>query len=217
MTAMLEPMRVMCHGIRVPEPFVSCLAVVATVLGIQPSPLFSQDAYVQPVVGIFIPDDDEMEAIGIEFDTALLLGVQGGYVLTPSWEMTLTYAFSPLYGRFEEGFTEPGQHDNAHMYYGAVQYTPLRHEALALLLSAGVGGLIISPEGTATSSHDPLMNLGGGLRWHESARLAVQGLIQDNVHFCRRQGQNQGRLTLCPPEDRILHHFQISAGILAFF
>jgi hypothetical protein len=176
----------------------------------------AQRGYIEGFGGVLIVDDGKLA--DAEIDPAAMFGGAVGLVIAPGWEVTGAYGYSPITLTILE--EEPNEEIDAkvHLYFGAVNYVFPSERAFHFLVTAGLGGIAIDPdvEG-ADSSNDFLVNFGGGLRYAASERIAIQGIVRDNVQFCKAIDEDAVEISICPDDDAALNHIEISGGLLVLF
>ena len=175
--------------------------------------------HVMPYAGMFVFNDSDLtDATGVEVDPGAILGVRGGYAFARSWQVEAAYGYAPLStetSEFQEG--EPGVPTGdltAHLFYGAVDYL-LEYEdnPTKLLLAAGLGFMILDPEGEGADSEGGFMlELGVGFTHPMRDWITIRGEARDHMVFCSA-AEGVGDSSACPFEDDLLHHFELSAGV----
>jgi hypothetical protein len=176
----------------------------------------AQRGYVEGFGGILIVDDGKLA--DAEIDPSGVFGGSVGFVIAPGWEVAGAYGYSPITVTILD--EEPNEEIDAkiHLYFGAVNYVFPSERAFHFLVTAGLGGIAIDPdvEGVDSSS-DFLVNFGGGLRYAASERIAIQGIVRDNVQFCKAIDEDSNEISICPDDDAALNHIEISGGVLILF
>jgi hypothetical protein len=176
----------------------------------------AQRGYIEGFGGILIVDDGKLA--DAEIDPSGVFGGSVGLVIAPGWEVAGAYGYSPITVTILD--EEPNEEIDAkiHLYFGAVNYIFPSERAFHFLVTAGLGGIAIDPdiEG-ADSSNDFLVNFGGGLRYAASERIAIQGIVRDNVQFCKAIDEDSAEVSICPDDDAALNHIEISGGLLVLF
>ena len=176
----------------------------------------AQRGYVEGFGGVLIVDDGKLA--DAEIDPSALFGGVVGFVVAPGWEVAGAYGYSPITVNFTEDEVDEAIDGSVHVYFGAVNYVFPSERMFHFLVTAGLGGLTISPdlEG-AESSNDFLVNFGGGLRYTATERIAIQGTVRDHVQFCKATEEDSDKISICPDDDAALNHIEISGGLLVLF
>jgi hypothetical protein len=174
----------------------------------------AQRGYVEGLAGVLVVDDGKLA--DAEIDPSGLFGGAVGLVIAPGWEATGAYVYSPVNVKILDEDEEIDA--KVHLYFGAVNYVFPSESALHFLLTAGLGGLTIDADVEGTeSSNDFLVNFGGGLRYAPSERIAIQGVVRDNVQFCKASEEGSDKVSICPDDDAAVNHIEISGGLLVLF
>jgi hypothetical protein len=173
---------------------------------------------VAPYVGAFFFDDDELsQSLGVEVDIGALFGARAGYEIAPAWQIEGAYGYSSLSTEVTEFQGDPGDVElgeiTAHLIYGAIDYLLFyRDNPTALLLSAGVGTIILDGEGEASDPEaEFLLDLGIGFTHPVRDWITFRGEARDHMQFCGA-AEGVGDTSACPADDDVLHHIEVSAG-----
>lgn len=170
---------------------------------------------VNPYVGLLFLDDDELrDGAGVEIDPGPLLGGRVGVAIGEDWRVEGAYGWAS--GSLEESefvdfpVFEPDMDLSIHLFYGAVDYLIASGEApTRLLLSAGLGGMMIDPE-VGESDMDFMATLGAGFTHPVNDWITFRGEARDHIVFCSEKPE--GEFALCF-EDEPLHNFEVSGGL----
>lgn len=169
--------------------------------------------FVNPYVGAFVFDDSELNDIGREVNIGPLLGVRGTVPLTPVWWVEAAYGLAWMTvepSEFQDD-TEDIERDLAqHLLYAAAGYRIGSDELpTRLLLSAGAGISVLSPEGGDTAAHF-MIPLGVGFTHPVNDWITFRGDAVDHIVFCTAQSGDDFSACL---DDEALNHIQLSGGL----
>ena len=125
---------------------------------------------VSPMVGGYAFDGDQ------NLEDRAVYGLGVGYDLSKRWGLELM-------GNYIDGRSDQGRGDNqvSSLRADALYHFRPEHK-LVPYLSAGVGGIHFDPD-YASNSTDPLVDLGGGLKYFLSPRVALRGDLRNLYSF----------------------------------
>lgn len=168
--------------------------------------------YVNPYIGVFAFDDDELDEIGREANLGPIVGARVGYGLTRAWQIEGAYGFSTFVtepSEFDDQLEEPEADVDVHLLYGAINWFLGTDQApTRLLLGAGGGLIAVSPEGSDTEV-DPLLSFAVGFTHPIRPWIIFRADVRDHVSFC--SAPDAGEATVCL-EDEILNNLEFSGG-----
>lgn len=170
-----------------------------------------------PYVGAFVFDDSELNDVGLEVNIGPILGARLVAPFGRVWWLEGAYGFAFLSVEESEFRDEPGDVEadlGAHLFYGAAVYRIGGEDvATELLLSAGLGAILLDPE-TGDSATELMIPLGVGFTHPVNEWITFRGDVRDHVVFCTASDDaEQGEFTACL-DDEGLNNFEISAGLL---
>ena len=193
-----------------------------------------------PYVGAWMVDDDlsdfdfELPVLEVpdgsplplpefsaEVETGLLVGLRVGVPVGQRWTVEGSYGYSafdtsvdldaglPLTGGFSLQFLE----HSAHLFHGALRWTPTLESRVRPFLVGGVGGVRMSTafsflgfldEEDELSDTDLLLTVGGGVAIPLREGFSVRAEVRDDLQFCD---------DLCLGSDETLHHIELTGGL----
>ena len=170
---------------------------------------------VNPYVGVMIFDDGDLQEIGREANVVPMLGARLNVAFRPDWQFDLGYGYAQVETE-ESEFVDSEPEDqielDMHALYGALDYfiggtqdIPTR-----LLLSAGLGLLVVSPE-TGDGSASFMIPLAVGLTHPVNDWITFRGEVRDHLQFCS-EADNEQDFAPCIG-DEMLNHFEVSGGL----
>lgn len=172
--------------------------------------------FVNPYIGAFAFDDDELGNVGREANIGVILGGRLGWELARAWAVEAGYGFATFAtedSEFDDQFDEAEVDVDAHLLYGAIDYFIFSDEApTRLLLTAGLGTIILSGE-DSESDADFLATFGVGFTHPVRPWITFRGEVRDHIGFCSAQSDaNDDELQFCF-DDEPLNNFEISGGL----
>lgn len=171
---------------------------------------------VNPNVGVFLFDDGELQKIGREANLGPALGVRLNVGVGLSWQFDVGYGYAQVETELSEFADFPDPEDqielDVHSFYGAADYFIGGSQEIPtrLLLSAGLGFMIINPEiGDGDASF--MIPLAVGFTHPVNDWITFRGELRDHVQFCSA-ADVAGEFAPCLG-DEILNHFEVSGGL----
>jgi hypothetical protein len=169
--------------------------------------------HVNPYVGLLVFDDSELKDIGREVNIGPLLGGRVTIPLAPAWWVEGAYGFAWLSTEASEFQGDPGEPERdlgVHLFYAAIDYLiSSRDLPTRLLLSAGAGAIVLSPE-EGDADADLLATLGVGFIHPVSTWINFRGDLKDHIQFCSSGPGNEFRACL---DNEALNNFEVSGGL----
>ncbi|HUP20484.1 MAG TPA: outer membrane beta-barrel protein [Gemmatimonadota bacterium] len=193
----------------------ACAILLATGLTLHTGDRVSAQVYVEPFAGVLIVEDGGLEHLGFSIDPSAYVGGALGYTLRPGWEIAAAYGWAPAILTDDETGAEEDLF--IHAYYAAVNYVRALSDPWSFVASVGAGGMTIQDDTVADDSSDPMVTLGGGLRYRASERFSIQGIVRDHIQLCKGLEGDEFAVSICPDDDSPRHHVEISGGVLILF
>ena len=223
------------------RPGLYAVVILAALLA-PPAPASAQSRFVlTPYIGAWMVDDGLSELdfdfatlelddeplpspdFATEVEAGLLLGVRVGVPVGPSWMVEGSYGYSSFSTEatieFDDAFPEADlfsiellEH-RAHIFLGALRWTPLLGARVRPYLVAGLGavrmttsagGFLGFEDELQLSATDLLLTAGGGLAVPLRPGLALRAEVRDDLQFCDE---------LCPEGDQTLHNIELTGGL----
>ena len=200
------------------------ILIFAALLSAAATPAFAQGgAYVNPYVGVLMISDSELdeEDFGVTIDPSLTVGGRIGTMIRENWMIEAAAGWSPVSVDFEDGAVSAEGDGTATLFYGALGYVFPTSGAAKFFLSAG-GGIIRfdldeveGEDAEVDASSDPIATLGAGVIWAINDRFDLRLDVKDHLAFCSAidEDETEAELTLCPADDKVLSHFELSGGL----
>ena len=170
---------------------------------------------VNPYVGVFIFDDGDLQEIGREANVGPVLGARLNVAFRPDWQFDLGYGYAQVETE-ESEFVDTDPEDqielDMHSLYGAIDYFIGGSQEIPtrLLLSAGLGFLIVNPEeGDGDASF--MIPLAVGFTHPVNDWITFRGEVRDHLQFCSAPDEGEG--TAACVDDEMLNHFEVSGGL----
>lgn len=194
-------------------------AGLATATGAPAQPDPTAVVHLDPWIGAFVFDDDEVGAVGREVDVGWVVGARVGVPIGPRWEIEGGYGFAPLTSEASEFRDEldAGQVDlDLHLAYAGVNVRFGGDAATRLVLGAGFGVAAVRPD-RGRDQTDPVVRIGVGFSHPLNDRLALRGDLEDHVQFCDAPDLSvvdldPGAFLACLDDDP-LNHIAVSGGL----
>ncbi|HYO46336.1 MAG TPA: hypothetical protein VEY33_06560 [Gemmatimonadota bacterium] len=171
---------------------------------------------VNPYVGAFIFDDGELQAIGREANLGPTLGARLNVGVGRSWQFDVGYGYAQVETELSEFVDFPDPEDqielDVHSIYGAVDYFIGGSQEIPtrLLLSAGLGFMVINPE-TGDGDASFMIPLAVGFTHPVNDWITFRGEVRDHLQFCSA-ADAVGEFAPCLG-DELLNHFEVSGGL----
>jgi hypothetical protein len=200
--------------------FVALLAAVGLALAATPAALAQGQTGtrvgVNPYVGAFIFDDGELQGIGREANLGPTLGARLNVGVGRSWQFDVGYGYAQVETELSEFVDFPDPEDqielDVHSVYGAVDYFLGGSQEIPtrLLLSAGLGFMVINPEeGDGDASF--MIPLAVGFTHPVNDWITFRGEVRDHLQFCSA-ADAAGEFAPCAG-DEMLNHLEVSGGL----
>jgi hypothetical protein len=171
---------------------------------------------INPYVGVFLFDDGELQEIGREANVGPVLGARVNVGYRPNWQFDVGYAYAQVETERSEFVDFPDPEDqielDVHSLYGAVDYFIGGSQEIPtrLLLSAGLGLMIVNPEeGDGDASF--MIPLAVGFTHPVNDWITFRGDVRDHVQFCSGADETD-EFAPCLG-DELLNHFEVSGGL----
>jgi hypothetical protein len=171
---------------------------------------------VNPYVGVLLFDDGELQEIGREANVGPILGGRLNVGVGRNWQFDVGYGYAQVETELSEFVDFPDPEDqielDVHAIYGAVDYFIGGSQEIPtrLLLSAGLGFMVINPEvGDGDASF--MIPLAVGFTHPVNDRITFRGEVRDHVQFCSAADES-GEFAPCVG-DEMLNHFEVSGGL----
>jgi len=171
---------------------------------------------VNPYVGAFIFDDGELQSIGREANTVPMLGARLNVGLNRKWQIDLAYGYAQVETEVSEFVDFPDPEDqielDVHSLYAAADYFIGGSQEIStrLMLSAGLGFLIVNPE-EGDGDADFMIPLAVGFTHPMNEWITFRGEVRDHVQFCSTP-DTETEFATCLG-DELLNHFEVSGGL----
>ena len=171
---------------------------------------------VNPYVGLFIFDDGELQPIGREANVAMTLGARLNVGLSRRWQVDAAYAYAQVETERSEFVDFPDLEDqielDVHSFYGAADFFLGGNQEIPtrLMLSAGLGFLIVNPE-EGDGDVDFMIPLAIGFTHPVNDWVTFRGEVRDHVQFCSTADSAE-EFAPCLG-DELLNHFEVSGGL----
>jgi len=170
---------------------------------------------INPYGGALIFDDGATEDLGLEVDVGPIVGGRLIVALGSDWRLVGGYGYMPLNmeaSQFQVALPDIDLDLNAHVVYGGVEYLlHTRQAPTALLLSAGVGAMVVDLEGIDETT-DFMFTVAVGFTHPINDRIAFRGEFRDHIVLCNADGEGVVVAAICF-SDETLNHIEISGGI----
>ena len=170
---------------------------------------------VNPYVGVFIFDDGDLQEIGREANIGPMLGARLNVAFRPDWQFDVGYGYAQVETE-ESEFVDSDPEDqielDMHSLYGAIDYFIGGSQEIPtrLLLSAGLGFLIVNPEeGDGDASF--MIPLAVGFTHPVNDWITFRGEARDHLQFCSAPDEDEG--TAACVDDEMLNHIEVSGGL----
>ena len=171
---------------------------------------------VNPYVGVFLFDDGELQEIGREANVGPTLGARLNVQVSRSWQFDVGYGYAQVETELSEFTDFPDPEDqielDVHSIYGAADYFIGGSQEIRtrLLLSAGLGFMIINPEeGDGDASF--MIPLAVGFTHPVNDWITFRGEVRDHLQFCS-EADDEDDFAPCIG-DEMLNHFELSGGL----
>jgi len=178
--------------------------------------LTSKRIGVNPYVGVLLFDDGELQEIGREANAGPVLGARLNVGVGRSWQFDVGYGYAQVETELSEFTDFPDPEDqielDVHSIYGAADYFIGGSQEIPtrLLLSAGLGFMIINPEeGDGDASF--MIPLAVGFTHPVNDWITFRGDVRDHLQFCS-EAESEGDFAPCIG-DEMLNHFEVSGGL----
>ena len=178
--------------------------------------LTSKRVGVNPYVGVLLFDDGELQEIGREANVAPTLGARLNVGVGRSWQFDVGYGYAQVETELSEFTDFPDPEDqielDVHSIYGAADYFIGGSQEIPtrLLLSAGLGFMIINPEeGDGDASF--MIPLAVGFTHPVNDWITFRGDVRDHLQFCSA-ADSEDDFAPCIG-DEMLNHFEVSGGL----
>ena len=172
------------------------------------------EVHVNPYVGVLVFDDSELNEVGREANIGPLLGGRVTVPLSRAWWVEGAYGYAALTVEPSDSRDPQAAADHdlgVHLFYGAAGYLiGSREVPTRLLLSAGLGGITLQPEGDDSTTHF-LATVGVGFTHPVNDWITFRGDARDLVEFCREDDAS-GAFRACL-NDEALNHIEVSGGL----
>ena len=171
---------------------------------------------VNPYVGLFIFDDGELQPIGREANVAMTLGARLNVGLSRRWQVDAAYGYAQVETELSEFVDFPDPEDqielDVHSFYGAADFFLGGNQEIPtrLMLSAGLGFLIVNPE-ERDGDVDFMIPLAIGFTHPVNDWVTFRGEVRDHVQFCSTADSAE-EFAPCLG-DELLNHFEVSGGL----
>lgn len=175
---------------------------------------------VNPYVGAFIFDDGELQPIGREANTVPMLGARLNVGVSRRWQFDFAYGYAQVETERSEFVDFPNPEDqielDVHSFYGAADFFIGGNQDIPtrLLLSAGLGFLVVNPE-AGDGDVDFMIPLAVGFTHPMNEWITFRGEVCDHVQFCST-ADTAGEFAPCLG-DELLNHFEVSGGLEFWF
>jgi hypothetical protein len=200
--------------------FVALLAAVGLALAATPAALAQGQTGtrvgVNPYVGAFIFDDGELQKVGREANLGPTLGARLNVGVGRSWQFDVGYGYAQVETELSEFVDFPDPEDqielDVHSIYGAVDYFLGGSQEIPtrLLLSAGLGFMVINPE-EGDGDTDFMIPLAVGFTHPVNDWITFRGEVRDHLQFCST-ADTEGEFAPCLG-DEMLNHLEVSGGL----
>ncbi len=191
------------------------LAPAATPAALAQGPT-SKRVGVNPYVGVFLFDDGELQELGREANVGPMLGARLNVGVGRSWQFDVGYGYAQVETELSEFTDFPDPEDqielDVHSIYGAVDYFIGGSQEIStrLLLSAGLGFMVINPEvGDGDASF--MIPLTAGFTHPVNDWITFRGEVRDHLQFCSAADSEED-FAPCAG-DEMLNHFEVSGGL----
>ena len=171
---------------------------------------------VNPYFGAFVFDDGELQAIGREANLVPMLGTRLNIGVNRRWQFDIGYGYAQVETELSEFVDFPDPEDqielDVHSLYGAADFFIGGSQEIPtrLLLSAGLGFMIVNPE-TGDGDLDFMIPLAVGFAHPFNDRITFRGEVRDHIQFCSG-ADTAGEFAPCLG-DELLDHFEVSGGL----
>ncbi|HUF90195.1 MAG TPA: hypothetical protein VMR66_09465 [Gemmatimonadota bacterium] len=171
---------------------------------------------INPYFGVFIFDDGELQEIGREANVVPMLGARLNVGLSRNWQLDFGYGYAQPETELSEFVDFPDVEEqfelDVHSLYAAIDYMigGTQDIPTRLLLSAGLGLLIVNPE-VGDGDADFMIPLALGFTHPINDWITFRGEVRDHVHFCSTS-DTAGEFSPCRG-DELLNHFEVSGGV----
>jgi hypothetical protein len=171
---------------------------------------------VNPHVGVFLFDDGELQEIGREANVGPSLGARLNVGVGRNWQFDVGYGYAQVETELSEFTDFPDPEDqielDVHSIYGAADYFIGGSQEIPtrLLLSAGLGFMVINPEvGDGDASF--MIPLAVGFTHPVNDWITFRGEVRDHLQFCSA-AESEDDFAPCIG-DEMLNHFEVSGGL----
>jgi hypothetical protein len=171
---------------------------------------------VNPYVGVFLFDDGELQEIGREANVGPSLGARLNVGVGRNWQFDVGYGYAQVETELSEFTDFPDPEDqielDVHSIYGAADYFIGGSQEIPtrLLLSAGLGFMVINPEvGDGDASF--MIPLAVGFTHPVNDWITFRGEVRDHLQFCSA-AESEDDFAPCIG-DEMLNHFEVSGGL----
>lgn len=171
---------------------------------------------INPYFGVFVFDDGELQEIGREANVVTMLGARLNVGLSRNWQLDFGYGYAQPETELSEFVDFPDVEEqielDVHSLYAAIDYMigGTQDIPTRLLLSAGLGLLIVNPE-VGDGDADFMIPLALGFTHPINDWITFRGDVRDHVHFCSTS-DTAGEFSPCRG-DELLNHFEVSGGV----
>lgn len=171
---------------------------------------------VNPYAGAFIFDDGELQSIGREANVAPMLGARLNVGVNRRWQFDFAYGYAQVETELSEFVDFPDPEDqielDVHSLYAAADYFIGGNQDIPtrLMLSAGLGFLIVNPE-VGDGDADFMIPLAVGFTHPMNDWITFRGEVRDHVQFCST-ADTADEFAPCLG-DELLNHFEVSGGL----
>ena len=171
---------------------------------------------VNPYVGVLLFDDGELQEIGREANVGPILGGRLNVAVGRNWQFDIGYGYAQVETELSEFTDFPDPEDqvelDVHSIYGAADYFIGGSQEIPtrLLLSAGLGFMVINPEvGDGDASF--MIPLAVGFTHPVNDWITFRGDVRDHLQFCS-EAEQEDDFAPCIG-DEMLNHFEVSGGL----
>ena len=172
---------------------------------------------VNPYVGVFIFDDGELQEIGREANVVPSFGGRLDVGVSRHWQFDFGYGYAQVETELSEFVDFPDPEDqielDVHSLYAAADYLIGGDQDIPtrLLLSAGLGFIIVNPE-VGDGDANFMIPLAVGFTHPVNEWITFRGEVRDHMQFC--SGADEVDEFAPCLGDEILNHFEVSSGLV---